>query len=342
MTPKERLLAAVSGSPVDRRPVLLTLSLYGSKLTQCPLSRYHSDARAYAAGQAAVFREFGPDLLLGPFTLAREAAAFGCTLREYEGQAPVVARPAFTSPAALTRRKPPTPDTSTELAWIRDANAATVAAAGPDVPVGGILNSPIDLPALLLGLDAWMETLLTDREAAASLLAYTCEHTAAWANALFAAGTTLIIFPLDISQPGFMPPEVSGELLFPALRRCLSMIAGPVVIHHGGVPLTPALPHLRGIPNLAGLVADPADQFAEMRTLVGDGPVLIGNILGPTLYTMNTNQISRRARAILQDREGDRRFMLGTSGADIPPWTEPEQIHALRAAAEEHAAGVTR
>ena len=77
MTSMERVLAALSGTPQPRPPFTLALSLYGARLSGCPLSRYFRDAESYGAGQQAVYDSFAPDILFSPFALPLEAEAFG-------------------------------------------------------------------------------------------------------------------------------------------------------------------------------------------------------------------------------------------------------------------------
>jgi uroporphyrinogen decarboxylase len=337
VTPKERIFAAVGGKAVDRRPVTLVLSLYGARLTNCPLSRYYSDPAAYAEGQTAVLRTFEPDLICGPFALAKEAAAFGCCVHTYEDQAPVLRQPGFHSAAELTRHRAPTATTSAELAWIRDSIAETAHRCGAETPVAAIFNSPIDLPTLLLGVDLWMETLLCDETAAVEVLAYAVDFVADWANTLLTAGASLVLIPLDLNHPEFIPQHVSDRLFYPALSACLARIRGPVVLHHGGLPLLPVLPDLKDLPNVVGFVADPSDSLAGLRAASGENKAIIGNISGPRLFEQPPEEIYRQALAILQDRSGDARFILGTSAADIPLRTEPEQVWALRKAADNFA-----
>ena len=63
MNSLERVTAALSGKSFDRRPVSITLSLYGARLTNCPLTTYYTDADEYFRGQEAVYKTFQPDIL---------------------------------------------------------------------------------------------------------------------------------------------------------------------------------------------------------------------------------------------------------------------------------------
>lgn len=64
MTGMERVLRALRGEPADRRAFTLALSLYGSRLTECPTREYYSDPVRYLEGQREVVRLVGPDIVL--------------------------------------------------------------------------------------------------------------------------------------------------------------------------------------------------------------------------------------------------------------------------------------
>ena len=50
MNSVERVFVAVEGKSVDRPAVTLTLSLYGAKLTGCPVKEYYTNPQAEANG----------------------------------------------------------------------------------------------------------------------------------------------------------------------------------------------------------------------------------------------------------------------------------------------------
>ena len=77
MTGMERVIAALHGAGADHRAFTMTLSLYGAKLTSCPLNEYYTIPEQYLKGQMAVAQQCRPDIIFTPFALALEAQAFG-------------------------------------------------------------------------------------------------------------------------------------------------------------------------------------------------------------------------------------------------------------------------
>ena len=77
MTSLERVLCALRGEPADRRVFTLALSLYGARLSGCPIRSYYSDPMRYLEGQREVVRFIDPDIVFAPFALPFEALAYG-------------------------------------------------------------------------------------------------------------------------------------------------------------------------------------------------------------------------------------------------------------------------
>ena len=96
-TSLDRVLAALAGKPQPRPPFTLTLSLYGARLTGCPLTEYYRKPERYAEGQEAVLDLCSPDILFSPFVLTLEAEAFGSELKFLPDNPPNIRKPAVRS-----------------------------------------------------------------------------------------------------------------------------------------------------------------------------------------------------------------------------------------------------
>ena len=336
----ERVFAAVEGKLVDRPAVTLTLSLYGARLTGCPSKEYYTNPTAYADGQSAVREEFQPDVLFTPFALPAEGEAFGSQVAYLDNYAPNIARPAVDSAEEATRLSIPDVDSHPRLLFIRESVRLLAARYGGQVPIAGILLSPVDLPALIMGIDAWLETLLCDEAAAKRVIDMTTRFFIKWANALLSDGANILLFPCNFSNPDIVTSKILKEIAVPVYQAAFSEIKGPLVIHHGGARLAPFLKHYDSLPNIVAFVLDPRDTFSEARGKVGPNRVLIGNVDGPNLCRKAPERIHQECENLLADRCDDRHFILATSNADVAYDTPPEHIHAMIQAAKDHQQGV--
>ena len=325
-------MTRVVGGVTDRPPFTLTLSAYGARLTGCPLRTYYSDPEVYVAGQVAVREALGPDLLFSPFALALLGEPFGSTLAWFDHQPPNLDRPAVPTVAEAARLPLPDVDAHPTLLFLRESVRRLARAYKGDVPVVGMVLCPVDLPPLIVGLDAWMDAVVSRDPAVPRLLERCTCFFVEFGNALLGDGAAFLAFPGVFCSPAVLPMSMLTSLVLPVLAEAFQQVRGPLVWHHGGIRLAPHLEALRGLPNVIGYAVDSSDSLAQARQVLGEGPVLLGNLDGPSLDQRSPDEVHRQARAILLDRARDPRFILASSAADVPMATPLENLHAVREA----------
>lgn len=334
MNAMERVLGTIGGKALDRRAFAPVLSLYGARLTGTRLRDHYTDPAAYARGAAAVREAFRPDVLFAPFTFAGIGEAFGSEVRWFEDQPPNVRKPAIESAAGWGDVRIPDPETHPRLAFLREAVARMASDVRGEVPIAVPLPSPVDLPSLAMGLDAWMEALLFEPEAARRIGDDAATFFVRLGNALLAAGGALLVVPSALTAPRVATRELAAGFVVPALAAAFSRLAGPVVLHHIGAPMLGTLDLVAGLPAVAGFAIDEADDPVRAREVVGPGKVLLVGPSGPGLPAREAAEVERGCRRLLEDLREDPRLVLFTAGADVPLETPPDRIHALRRAAE--------
>ena len=325
----ERVFATVGGQPKDRPAFVMNLSLYGARLAGIPLQTFYADANAYAEGQTAVREVFGPDLLLSPFLVPAIGEAFGSVATSGKGNVPNIRE--FAAASAVEALKIPRPDVDSHprLVYLRETIRILSARYQGEVPIVGVLVSPIDIPPLVIGIEAWLEALLSEPDTARALMDLWTPFCVDLANAMLADGATLIAATANFANPTLVPPRVTEGIARPALEAAFGAIRGPIILHHGGARLAPHLECYLGLPNVAAYFVDARDTLAEARQKLGETPVLIGNLHAPSLENETPESVRGQCEAILADRAGDSRFLFGTSAADVPMATPPEVIQTI-------------
>lgn len=335
MNNMERIQATLAGEPIDRRAVSLTLSLYGARLTSCDLREYYTNPSAYARGQSAVREIFQPDVLFAPFALSLLGAAFGSEVRFFDDHPPNLARTAIPSVREIDRLEVPDVNENPQLTYFRESLRLMAEECGREIPVAAVALSPVDLPAMILGIESWLETLLFDKEGARRILDITTPHFIQWVNALLSDGAACIVLPVPFTNPKIVPRATARDIAVPAMRVAFEQVKGPMILHHVGARINPYLDLLMDMSNVAAFCVDSQDDLAESRKIVGPGPTLMGKIDGPSLHTRDAANVREECLSVLRDRRDDPRFILASSAADIDFHTPPENIHAFREAAEE-------
>lgn len=334
MNSMERIGAVLSGGTPDRRPFTLTLSLYGARLTGVSTIDYYADPELYAAGQRAVVDLCEPDIVFGPFALALEAESFGAVVERFRDAPPLVKKPAFKSAMDITTIRRPDPETDSRLRFLVDSVRAVVEDQHGARPVAVPIAAPCDLPALLLGMDQWLDTILFNPELATQWGLIATEHFEALAAAYFKAGANFLVAPVMMSNPAIMHPELADKTILPILRDAFGRLTGPIVFHHGGNPLSKSLDRVKDLPHVAGFAVDERDALTVSRRTLGAAPLLLGNLSGPHFSRRSPVDIAGRITRILRDRENDPNFILASSNADIPYDTDPDCIVAVRRTVE--------
>jgi uroporphyrinogen decarboxylase len=332
MNSLERIVATLAGKPLDRRAFIPVLSLYGARLTGCSLQRYYSDPMAYLAGQIAVHKEFQPDMLCGPFAFALIGAAFGSELKAMDTQPPNVRKPAIGSLDEWDELVLPDIETNPFLLYFREAIRAMAGEFSGRVPIAACLPAPIDLPALVMGMEGWLDLVLFNKAGAERVMAKAGEFFVSFANCLFAEGAMVAVLPCAYASPTVLMREPVDSLMGPALARALGQLHGPTVLHHCGAALLDHLDLLVGLPSVIGYALDYHEGLAKARQVLGPGPVLLSGPPGPSLVEMDAIRVKEVCRTILEerDREMDNHFILVTLGADVPWHTPPENLQAMR------------
>ena len=249
-TSLDRVLAALAGKPQPRPPFTLTLSLYGARLTGCPLTEYYRKPERYAEGQEAVLDLCSPDILFSPFVLTLEAEAFGSELKFLPDNPPNIRKPAVSSADEFISLPLPDVDSHPSLLYLRECVRHLAKKHHGKAPICGIMTASVDLPAIVMGIDMWIETLIFAPEKAAAILEKTHLHFVRMANALLADGASFIGLTTVCTNPRILFQKMIDTVILPALERSFREVKGAIVFHHGANPMVPLLKNYLTLPNV--------------------------------------------------------------------------------------------
>lgn len=327
----ERVLCALRGDPADRRAFTLALSLYGSRLSGCPTREYYSSPVRYLEGQREVVRLIDPDIVFAPFALPFEALAYGGEGIWLDKFPPNVRKPPFREHEDVASLGDDLLSSS-GVAYLIESTRLLAGEFGPDKPVCAVATAPVDLPAMLLGIETWLELLLFDHERAARLMDLATAHFLRLTEAYFAAGAAFVAVPVMFANLRLVTPALLEKTILPELARAFGQANGPLVYHHGGNRILDHLDLYSNLPGVAGFLFDPRDDFARARETLGPGRLMLGNVNGPGLARVQPDDAYASVSSILADRAGDRNFVLASAHADIPFDTSPDTLLAVRRA----------
>lgn len=324
----ERVMAAVTGAEADCQPYTMLFSLYGSSLTQWDSYAYYRNAEKWFEGQLKVIRKFDPDIVITPFSFPIEAEAFGSELIFLNQYAPNVRKPIITDLSQIDQLPEPDLITSPSLQFFLQATDLMAKEFKGKKAIAAPIHSPCDLPALLMGIEGWIDTLFFHPVAVKSMMRKTVDHFVRFGNEFFARGATFLVIPVNFTTPMIVTDQLFMSLL-PYLESAFSQLNGPVVIHNGGAKLLPFLHHFAKLPNVIAFVLEPSESFEEARQIIGPDKVLMGNLDGPAIVNLSIEKACTITSSILNDRKDDKHFIFASSNADIPYLTPETTIQSV-------------
>jgi uroporphyrinogen decarboxylase len=335
MNGRERISRIFGGQPVDRPPFVPILGLYGARLSAQDSQTYYTDPSAYVIGQSAVMDLVAPDVICSPFVFTAEGVAFGGQEAFLPRHAPNMKSFAVREKADIARLRAPDPHRHPRLRFVLDTVTRMRDQLGDRAMICSPCPGPVDLPALMMGIDAWLDILLFDESTRSTVFDLAVDFFVVWANALLAAGADFVGVPVAFGSPNLVTRLQAEEVMLPVLRRAFAQVKGPIVFHHAGGPIGPFLPVYADLPGVAGFLVDQHDNLADARRAIGPGKILLGQLDAPKLVATSPAEVFAQATRILRERADDPMFFLSTSGPDVPWQTAPANLLAIREALEQ-------
>jgi len=324
----ERIMAAVTGSNRDCQPFTMLLSLYGASLINKDTTSYYRNPDLWFEGQQAVVDTFDPDIVITPFSFPIEAEAFGSELVFLPKYAPNTRKPIITSLSQIDGLPSPDFDHSGSIQFFLKSTDLLAESYKGKRAIASPIHSPADIPALLMGIEMWIDTLFFHPKAVEKIMKKTVDHFVKLGNEFLARGATFLVVPVNFTTP-MMITENIFKMLLPYLENAFSQIKGPIVIHNGGSKIIPFIDRFAKLPNVIAFVLEPTERFEEARRIIGNDLVLMGNFDGPNFVKLTNEKAKEITLKILNDRKEDKHFIFATSNADIPYDTPVETIRAV-------------
>ena len=289
MNSLERILATVTGVSADYQPFTMLLSLYGASLIKSNTIDYYRDPELWFEGQRAVVDTFDPDIVISPFSFPIEAEAFGSELVFLNKYVPNIKKPIITNLSQLDNLPTPDFEISKSIQFFLKGTDLLAENYKNTHAIACPIHAPSDLPALLMGIEMWIDTLLFHPEAVDKIMKKTVEHFVKLGNEFIARGATFLVVPVNFTNSMIITDKIFAHLL-PYLKDAFSRINGPIVVHNGGCKLMGFIESYATLPNVIALLFEQTESFDEARIRVGNDIVLMGNLDGPNFTNLTVEK----------------------------------------------------
>lgn len=337
MNAVERLAAAAAGRPADRIPVFCNLLDQGAREVGLSIRDYYASGEAVAEGQLRLRERYGYDNLWSLFYVGKEAEALGRTEIVWaEDGPPNVSGFCLRSPADIRALEVPRdlaalPALREPLRCLRRLRAE----AGGRHPICAYLTASMTLPAILMGMEAWLGLLLGGPADLRDELLTKCSDFFRAQAALYRAeGADVLLYSNPFGSADFLPLPLVESLALPWMERDLAPVGTAGVVYYcGSARLNPVIDLVRRRTGLAAWYLGPGDDLAEAKRTVGDRGLCAGVINDIQLIDWTPARIREEVRRLLAVGMPGGHFMFGTV---VMPLAIPEaNIRAMLEAAFE-------
>jgi MtaA/CmuA family methyltransferase len=328
MNGRARILARLSGGPVDHLPCMPITMQFAAARIGAKYRDYATDYRVLVEGQIRVAEEFGLDYVNTMSDPACEAADCGAVVSFYENQPPAIdeANALLSDKTRLAQLRIPDPHAPGRMRNRLRALALFKERVGGERLIEGWVEGPCAEAADLRGLNALMLDFYDDPGFVRDLFAFVLEMELRFAQEQIAAGAELI--GVGDAAASLVGPGIYNEFVWPYEKKMmegLHALGVPVRLHICGNTRR----ILDGIGRLGSDIVD-LDFLApitEARQAMGPGQILLGNI--DPVRVLRDETPERVTQAVAEcHRQAGERFIVGP-GCEVPPDTPAANLRAL-------------
>ena len=336
ITGMDRLIAAIKGETSDRIPVFCNPIDQGAQELGMSLREYYSKGEYVAEGQLRLREKYGYDNVWDLFYVGKEAEFFGSKVLFAEDGPPNVAEFAIKTEADIHKLHVPDDleshplfaDSATCLRLLR-------AEVGGKYPICVYLSSSMTLPALLVGMEKWMELLLLGPfDLRDELLTKCSDFFRKQIAAYRRCGADVLVYSHPFGSPDILPMKLIKELAMPWMARDLQPGGVDGVVYYCGSSQFNAV--IEMVIEKFGIKTyylSPWDDVAEGKRIIAGRGLTCGVINDIKFIDWSPAEIRTEVKRIIEAGMPGSQFLFGTL---VMPLKIPEaNIRALLDAAYE-------
>lgn len=302
MTPRERVMNALAGLPVDRTPVsnptnVATVELMD--MVDAPFPDACRDPQLNAELAATGYTELGFDSIQPYFTIIQESSALGCEMQwEQKDNWPTVR---MTNPIWKGES-----DVKIPADFLEHRDMVSVTGAieilkkqfGDEVAIIGKSMGPWTLAYHVFGVETFLLMTIDDPDMTMRIMDKLKEATVLFADAQIAAGADAVCIP-DHATGDLVSGEYYKRFLQDIHTEMAQRIDAPLILHICGKTLD-RMPYIAKT-GMAAFHFDSRNDPQEAMDAVDGGIGLVGNINNPqTLYSRGPDEVRKEVYACLE------------------------------------------
>lgn len=328
MTPMQRFLAAINHTEPDRVPIFLLAGYAAARGLGLTVREYFSKAENVVEGQTRFVNRFGSDCLYAFAYASLELEAFGGETLFSDDGPPNAGAPVLAKAEDILSLGIPRIAEQPGLQRVLETERLLKEKARGQMPIMGVVVSPFSLPVMQLGFSACLDLMFEQPRLFSRLMQINEAFCVDWANAQLSAGATIICYFDPVASSTITTREQYLALGYPAARRVMAKIKGPVCTHLGSGRGMPVLKDLiRTGTMLAGVSSD--EDLGEMKKITRGKMALMGNLNGVEMRTWSSETAEQKVREAIRAAGPGGGFILSDNHGEIPGLVSDEVLMAV-------------
>jgi len=336
MTPLEILIASITGQPAPRVPVFCNFLDYGPKELNMSPKEYFSRGEYMAEGQLKLLKRYGHDNAWSMSYVGIEAEILGCQeiLFPKKG-APNVKDFVIKNWDDIANLEIPS-DITQSPHWQTTADCLAILSdeIGSSNPICGYASSSNTLPILLMGMEKWMELVLSGPADIRDELMRKCsDFCQQEIKALRQGGAHVILYATSFGSPYFIPKKMISDWAMPWMQQDLKEGGGGIVYYCGGAPMLAAVDQAIEQLGVGVYYISPLDDLSKAKDIINTRAVTCGVIDDIKMIRWTPEQTRAEVERLIEIGKPGGHFLFGSS---LMPLELPEEnIQAMIQAAFE-------
>lgn len=335
MTPLEIINAAVTGQPAPRIPVFCNLLDQGARELGLSQQAYYAKGENVAEGQLRMRKRYGHDNVWSLFYVGKEAELLGCReiLFDDDGS-PNVADFVIKDYDDIAKLEVPD-DITAHPAWAETAKCLKILTdeVGATHPICAYLTASTTLPAILMGMEKWLELLMMGPVDVRDELLRKCSDFFRREVAAYrAAGANVLVYSTPFGSTSFVGMKQLKAFSLPWMKRDLEPGGIDNIVYYCGMaPFNNVIELVRKELGIGVYYISPLSDLAEAKAIIGQQGLTCGVIDDIKLARWTPEETRAEVKRLCDIGKPGGHFLFGTG---VMPLAVPEaNIHAMIEAA---------
>jgi uroporphyrinogen decarboxylase len=338
MTALNVLAAAVNGTKAPRIPVFCNMLDHGARELGMSQREYYAKGEHVAEGQLRLRARYGYDNVWGLFYVGREAELLGCrSILFSEDGPPNVADFVIKDYDDIARLEVPDNITA-HPAWTETGKCMDILRreVGHSHSICAYITASTTLPAILMGMEKWLELLLNGPFDLRDELLRKCSDFCRQEIAAYrAAGANVLVYSTPFGSTSFVGMKRFRDLILPWMKRDLAQNGPTSIVYYCGMaPFNNVIDQVMSELGIGTYYISPIADLAEAKTLIGTRALTCGVIDDIKMIRYTPKETREEVKRICEIGKPGGHFLFGTG---VMPESVPEaNIRAMLDAAFEY------